>query len=277
MATSSRSTERFKYGICLNDECSLCKEKKVQQIPMRKDLVCSECGKPLRECPPPKKKGMDSRLIGIIAAILLVLAGAGFGIYSFMGGTKIDKIVLDKDTVSIIVGQNDVIKASIVDKNGKEIKDIDVTFVWTIDDEKVASVTQGGEVAALKEGKTSITVKVADDEKLFAICQVEVKDTIPVESTSPEASSSETKTEKEVKPIGPQPPMPKVSWGKYEGPANGLGGTIKVTRDYSLDLHNDGEPLQLSPGDEIQQTKFNDGELRGGVWVHNGSRRYFTR
>lgn len=275
MATSSRSTERFKYGICLNDECSLCKEKKVQQIPMRKDLVCSECGKPLRECPPPKKKGMDSRLIGIIAAILLVLAGAGFGIYSFMGGTKIDKIVLDKDTVSIIVGQNDVIKASIVDKNGKEIKDIDVTFVWTIDDEKVASVTQGGEVAALKVGNTSITAKIEGEGKLFAICQVEVKDTIPVESTSPETSSSETKTEKEVKPIGSQPP--KVSWGKYEGPANGLGGTIKVTREYSLDLHNDGEPLQLSPGDEIQQTKFNDGELRGGVWVHNGSRRYFTR
>ena len=81
MATSSRSAERFKYGICLNDECPLCKEKKVQQIPMRKDLVCSECGKPLRECPPPRKKGVDSKLIGIIAAILIVLAGAVFGIY----------------------------------------------------------------------------------------------------------------------------------------------------------------------------------------------------
>ena len=39
MATSSRSAERFKYCICLNDECTLCKEKKVQQIPMRKDLL----------------------------------------------------------------------------------------------------------------------------------------------------------------------------------------------------------------------------------------------
>ena len=81
MASSSRSAERFKYGICLNDECSLCKEKKVQQIPMRKDLVCSECGKPLRECPPPKKKGIDPKLIGIIAAVVII----GGGIAAFFG------------------------------------------------------------------------------------------------------------------------------------------------------------------------------------------------
>ena len=81
MSTSSRSAERFKYGICLNDECPLCKEKKVQQIPMRKDLVCSECGKPLRECPPPKKKGVDSKLIGIIVAVVVI----GGGIAAFFG------------------------------------------------------------------------------------------------------------------------------------------------------------------------------------------------
>ena len=84
MATSSRSAERFKYGICLNDECSLCKEKKVQQIPMRKELVCSECGKPLRECPPPPT-GPDWKKIGaIIAAVVLV--GGGIGAYFGLKG-----------------------------------------------------------------------------------------------------------------------------------------------------------------------------------------------
>ena len=53
MARSNRSSERFKYGICLNDECQECKNKTIQQVPMRKELVCSSCGKPLRECPPP--------------------------------------------------------------------------------------------------------------------------------------------------------------------------------------------------------------------------------
>jgi uncharacterized protein YjdB len=175
MATSSRSAERFKYGICLNDECPLCKEKKVQQIPMRKDLVCSECGKPLRECPPPRKKGVDSKLIGIIAAILIVLAGAGFGIYSSMGGTKIDKIMLDKDSVSLSVGKKAVIKPTALDKDSKEIKDAKITYKWTVKDEEVASVTQSGEVTALKEGNTSITVVIEGSEELTATCQVVVK------------------------------------------------------------------------------------------------------
>ena len=175
MATSSRSAERFKYGICLNDECPLCKEKKVQQIPMRKDLVCSECGKPLRECPPPRKKGVDSKLIGIIAAILIVLAGAVFGIYSSMGGTKVDKIILDKESVSLIVDKKDVIKPTVLDKDGKEIKDAKITYKWTVKDEEVASVTESGEVTALKEGNTSITVMIEGDEEHTATCQVVIK------------------------------------------------------------------------------------------------------
>ena len=134
MATSSRSAERFKYGICLNDECPLCKEKKVQQIPMRKDLVCSECGKPLRECPPPRKKGVDSKLIGIIAAILIVLAGAGFGIYSSMGGTKVDKIILDKESVSLIVDKKDVIKPTVLDKDGNVL--LECETIWAVIDFK---------------------------------------------------------------------------------------------------------------------------------------------
>lgn len=90
MATSSRSAERFKYGICLNDECTLCKEKKVQQIPMRKDLVCSECGKPLRECPPPPT-GPNKKLIGIIAGAIVGVAAIGGGIYALTsGGEKVD-------------------------------------------------------------------------------------------------------------------------------------------------------------------------------------------
>ena len=55
MATSNRGERlRYRYGICLNDNCSKCKSKEVQQIAARKELVCEECGKPLRECPPPK-------------------------------------------------------------------------------------------------------------------------------------------------------------------------------------------------------------------------------
>lgn len=70
----------------------------------------------------------------------------------------------------------------------------------------------------------------------------------------------------------------KVEFGNYSGPSNGLGGIISVTRTYSLDLRKgDGRSLELQPGDQIQQTKFVDGDLKQGVWIHQGTRQFFTR
>lgn len=113
----------------------------------------------------------------IIAATIAILGGASFGIYSLIGGgSEIAKIKLDKKNITLVVGQRDVIKATVVDKDGKEITDAKVTYKWDVKDEKVASVTQGGEVVALKKGKTSIVVKIEGDKKnRHATCQVEVK------------------------------------------------------------------------------------------------------
>lgn len=73
---ASNERVRFRYGICLNDGCSKCKSKEVQEIPARKELVCAECGKPLRECPPPKQ-GPNMKVIGAaIAAVVLIGGGA---------------------------------------------------------------------------------------------------------------------------------------------------------------------------------------------------------
>lgn len=73
MSKNTRRTdrERLKYGICLNDECSKCKSKEIQAVPMRKDLICSECGKEMRECPPPKKKGISPLVLAIAAVVVL--------------------------------------------------------------------------------------------------------------------------------------------------------------------------------------------------------------
>jgi len=79
MATSSRA-ERFKYGICLNDECEMCKNKTVQQIPMRKDLICENCGKPLRECPPPPDGKKKFFIAGGVIAAVAVACGLYFGL-----------------------------------------------------------------------------------------------------------------------------------------------------------------------------------------------------
>lgn len=69
---------RYKYGICLNDECEKCKSKEVQQIPMRKDLVCEVCGKELRECPPPKKGNKSPLIVGGAVVALAAIIGIGY-------------------------------------------------------------------------------------------------------------------------------------------------------------------------------------------------------
>ena len=123
----------------------------------------------------PQGSHFPVKLVAIIAAAVVLLAGAGFGISKlFGGGQEIDKIKLDPKSITLDVGQKDVIKATVVDKDGKEITDAKVVYKWTVKNEKVASVTQGGEVAALKKGKTSITVKIEGDDTHRATCQVEV-------------------------------------------------------------------------------------------------------
>lgn len=82
MANNRNEHLRYRYGICLNDSCSKCKSKEVQQIPSRKEFECEECHKPLRECPPPKtfwqKYGkiiIGVAVVVIAAIVILIFAG----------------------------------------------------------------------------------------------------------------------------------------------------------------------------------------------------------
>lgn len=119
MATT-RSTDRvrFRYGICLNDNCEKCKSKEVQEIPARKDFVCAECGKPLRECPPPKKGG-NTKLIGIIAGALALLAIIGCVIA--FSGSKDPKPIEKTEVVAPI--DSDSIKAVQMAAENQRLKD----------------------------------------------------------------------------------------------------------------------------------------------------------
>ena len=163
MSTSSRSAERFKYGICLNDECPECKSRKVQQVPMRKELVCSECGKPLRECPPPKQTGGNKKLIGIIAAAVVLLGGGGFGLWAALssgGGEKeaIETPALSPDTTSV---QQDTVgeKAAVEEKATVEKKPAVVDPGPTIGPGSI-NLGYGTYVGGLKNGKPDGTGKL---------------------------------------------------------------------------------------------------------------------
>ena len=119
MATNRNSEHlRYRYGICLNDNCLKCKNKEVQQISARKDFVCEECGKPLRECPPPKS-GPNKMVIAAIATVIVIAVGVGCFL-GFSGGdtpesTPVDSLNVQSDSLSqssdtVTVVRTDTIK-----------------------------------------------------------------------------------------------------------------------------------------------------------------------
>lgn len=77
MERTNGSHINYRYGICLNDNCPKCKTKEIQEVSIRKDFVCSECGKPLMECPPPKK-GVSKKIIILVAILVIIIAVIAF-------------------------------------------------------------------------------------------------------------------------------------------------------------------------------------------------------
>lgn len=268
-----------KKGICKNvDGCDLAAEKTIQEAD-NSQFVCSECGKPLFPIEEKKKGGSagKGKLIGIIIAAVVVLAGAGFGISKFVfNAPKIDKVKLDKQIITLVLGESssESLKATVLDGNGKEVKDAKVIF--ETGDEAVATVTQNGEVTAVKKGNTSITVKIDGKENLSTACQVEVieknEDPIPPEEPDP-TPPVDTRTSGKV----------SVGYGTYDGPlsngkAHGIGGEIIVTSTYTIDLKKaSGETVTVHRGDKIMNVKMENGRLRQGeIHFNDGTRKYIS-
>lgn len=178
-------------GLCKNfGECDMADNKEIQEVD-KTNFVCEECGKPLHpvdgsgggskgSADPSKSK---RKFIVIIAAAVLAVAGAGYVIWSLVGGSsdpldKIAKIELSKEKITLLVdGKPKTVKATAMDKDGKEIKDVKVTYQWAIDNSDIATVTQEGEIAAIKEGDAIVTVTVNGQKQgISATCEVNVKE-----------------------------------------------------------------------------------------------------
>lgn len=343
---------------CMNvgNDCDYANKGTEFEIAEGEKLECPKCHMEMLA----EVKGPNWKLIGGIAVGLLLCAVIGFSVWSIIGSDpEIDKIKLDKKNITLVAGQKDVIKATVVDKDGNEIKDAKVKFSWSVKDDKIASITQGGEVDALKKGKTSITVKIEGDEKNHrATCQVEVKDpsgpqppvnegaieqiaikdakdfTLKVKGTKTLAFEALPENHKETPVWESSDPsvatvdanglvtavkegettisivakkvsasvkvtvkkneggdddnkhMPdkiNLGYGIYEGPckggkAHGVGGEVRITRSYSLDLKKaPTEFVQLNSGDRIVNTKFVNGQLKQGeIHFSDGRRKWIN-
>lgn len=126
MATNRNERLRNRYGICLNDSCSKGKSKEVQEIPVRKDFVCAECGRPLRECRRPQTWWEKHGKKVIIGTVVVLLAGTGVGV-SMLGGDK-EKISETEKEDTVITLPVDTPKVTpvatpVATPNGGEYKD----------------------------------------------------------------------------------------------------------------------------------------------------------
>lgn len=145
--------ERVKYGICLNEEegCQKCKNKEILRIPMRKDFVCPECGRELRECPPPKPPVDPTKILIIIASALVVVGGIVTAVLS-LGGKSEFTLSLEKTQQNVEVNMSDTIKVLVTPD------DMKVSLQYVSDNENVLIVSSKGVVKALSEGVANVTV-----------------------------------------------------------------------------------------------------------------------
>jgi len=236
MPANKKEHLRYRYGICLNDSCSKCKSKEVQQIAARKDLICEECGKPLRECPPPRSFwDKHGKKVIIAACALLAL----------------------------------IILVPIARRN------------WSTDSQKTPGEDGQTEVTGGNGGETPDPTNQEGPDTLQTPPggPGETKDPKGEDNVN-DSSNVERQTPPQTPPK-PQPkPQPKISvpFGTYSGPADGMNGTITVTRHYSLDLRDAAHStIELQPGDVITQTQFRNGELVTGYLQHGSAGRTFHR
>ncbi len=235
---------RYRYGICLNDECPCCKDKSVLQIVARKEFVCPECGKPLREVAPPKQPSYKWVKWLIVAALL---ACAGICYYHFFGNTEEQLVEPSQDEVAADTLEETVPITEDTLTRGEDEALITDEDIATVEDESSSS-----QITASSRPQENSNYAPREPRNNIQVA--------PKEEPIREDISK----------------GPHLSWGVYSGPANGLGGTIRVTAAHILDCR-DGSSIQLQPGDEIQQTKFQGDDLRQGVWISNGERQFFTR
>ena len=174
MAATNNKHLAYRYGYCVNEKCEKSKKDtkgkpQVLQIASHKPLVCPDCQKPLHECPPPKPPTNILKWILIGLLVLLLLGGAGFGIYKLLKPIGPKAIKLAQKELVMKVGETQVIVPT------AEPEGVKATFIFKKKGKNV-EVTSGGEVTALKKGEATILVKCEENPDIRAICKVTVKD-----------------------------------------------------------------------------------------------------
>ena len=170
----------IKYGVCTNSECM----NYGQSMEIPEDGNCPMCHTPLK----PESEtvddgglglgGLDEDMIGggkkpksklplIIGGAVAALVAIGAILFFLLSGDKTpvaEKLTLDKDVVTLKVGQTDRLSVTI------EPAEAQPQLVWRATKDGTVSVVDGV-VTAMKAGKGKVKVQVADNEAVNAICE----------------------------------------------------------------------------------------------------------
>ena len=258
MAVKSNARIQFRYGLCLNTSggCSKAKTKEVQKISVHKKLVCEECGKDLKECPPPVSwwDKYGKLTIGSVAALAVIGGGAA---YFLSAPASIPESVVSEITAvtlgdvdpMIWVGTTDTLSVTPTPADAK------ATYVWSSSNESVATV-KDGIVKVVGEGETTITVKVQGEEDISASAKFYAEN---YEET--DGQSGEEKVNKEGKTNLPSGKI-DLGFATYEGDTKngkpeGNGTMIFKTRHIIPGAKGD---VEAQPGEYVTGT-WRNGEV----------------
>lgn len=270
----------LKKGICKNfDNCDLAYNKEIQEVDSS-EFICAECGKELSEIQEETKKPKSKLLIIIIAAVVII------------GGVVVGIVLSIGDEQLPTVESVDIAKENLPKEDGESSTDNEVLTTETQIQQEIATV-----------GDESTDQLSIGDEQVDV-----VKEDLPKEgvefSTNNKVATAETQPKQETATAGdiiinintsnnestPQKSAPvnkvtikNLGWAMYDGPMkngkpHGIGGSLKVTKSYTIDLKDGrGSTLDVQPGETIENTKFVDGVLRAGeLHRKDGTRPYFT-
>ena len=111
---------------------------------------------------------------------LAVLCAAGFAVACSSDAldpdrTPVASVEVDPPTLSLGQGAKGTVSATVRDENGNELRDRKV--FWASEDPSVASVSDAGEVTAIKPGSVDVA---ASSEGKSAIVSVSVSAPVPV-------------------------------------------------------------------------------------------------
>lgn len=249
-----RTAGNVNWGICTNTsgyekdgeqrKCSKCMNKEKQAIRASKDFVCEECGERLTKCPPPKKKLPWP----IIIAAAVVVIGGSIGVYLGIKSSNEKK----KEAARL--------EALRIEDSIRQVREAEEQRMAALEAAAIDSARAAFIADSLEQ------VRIAD-----SLEQVRIADSI-------------AKAKKKTTPTtGGGSGSSNLGWGSYSGPMqggkpHGIGGTIKVKSNYSIDLKDGrGSKLDVRPGETIENTKFENGRLRAGELHRNdGTRKWFN-